>query len=807
MRFVNDFLITDWQRGPSMEENRLRINVRALAEFCFEGGDLVSLRGMAQRMLEGTRAHQLVQRDYGPLWASEVPIRMALDRNGLSLLLHGRIDGLLLDGDRSVVEEIKTTLEDVSGMTGEEYPVHWAQAELYAAMLAERDGLGGVRVRLRYLNLAGGEALFTRDYTRARLLEKLDGYLAPMLEWLKRVTAWQALSRPTMRRLCFPFGSYRPGQREMAANVYVALRDGRNLLCQAPTGIGKTAAALFPALIALGEGRIGRVFYLTARTTGREAALQALDRMRAQGLRARCVTVTARDAACPMPERDCRPEACALARGYYDRRRAALCEALGMECLDRAGVAALAEKHALCPFELSLDLSETADVVLCDYNYVFDPRVKLQRFFTGRSDAGLLVDEAHNLAARARDMLSGGLSQRRLRDLRREAGREAGRKHPLCAALTALLNEMKALRAAACEDDAGAALENPPDALAEAARAFVSCAGEAFEARRWTCRRALSDAFFDALGFLRAASAYDGHFRTLVVPDGKSLCDVRLWCADPSAYIAGCLGRVHGAALFSATLAPMTFYRDLTGLTGEDDALLDLPSPFPPENLLALRCPLPLRFREREGSMDRLCACLRAFIGAKRGNYLICFPSYAFLRQAAEHIQWPARLLVQTPDMDDAARRAFLDALAPEPDETTAAFIVMGGVFSEGVDLPGGRLSGAAIVGTGVPQLSLEGDALRALYEARYGRGYAYAYMYPGAAKVLQAAGRVIRSETDRGALLLIDARWSDAEHRALTPPHWRVTPVRGAEDITERLRAFWGGVPAAHGRKEESSC
>ena len=775
-----------------MEGNRLRINVRAVAEFYFEGGDLASGRGMMQRMLEGTRGHQRAQSRYEPGWQSEAPIRMELARDGLPLLLHGRMDGLLLDGDDSIVEEIKTTLGDVTAMTGGEYPVHWAQAEIYAAMLAAREGLGRVRVRLRYVNLADGEALFTRDYTRACLDEKLEAYLAPLLGWLRRVMAWQAVSRASMRGLGFPFEGYRPGQREMAANVYVALRDGKNLLCQAPTGIGKTAAALFPALIALGEEKIGRVFYLTARTTGRAAAQQALDRMRARGLRARCVVISAKDKVCPMPERDCRPEVCPLARGYYDRRRAALCEALFLENLDDAAVAALAAKHDLCPFELSLDLSEIADVVLCDYNYVFDPRVKLQRFFTGRSDAALLIDEAHNLAARARDMLSDDLSARLMRGLRREVGREAGRKHPLYAALTALLNEMKALRASLGEADAGEARAELPEGLVQAAKDLAEAADAAFDERRWACHRALSDGFFAALDFVRTASVFDGHFRTLVLPDGKSGCDVRLWCADPSAHIAACLKRVHGAALFSATLAPMTFYRDLNGLDGEKDALLDLPSPFPPENLMALRCPLPLRYREREASMDRLCACLRAFIGAKKGNYLVCFPSYAFMRQALENGEWPARVLVQTPDMDEDARRAFLDALVPDPGETTAAFIVMGGVFSEGIDLPGGRITGAAIVGTGVPQLSLEGDTLRAIYEAQYGRGYAYAYLYPGVAKVLQAAGRVIRSETDRGAILLIDARWNDAAHRALIPPHWRVAPARDEAAIADRLAAFW---------------
>ena len=354
--------------------------------------------------------------------------------------------------------------------------------------------------------------------------------------------------------------------------------------------------------------------------------------------------------------------------------------------------------------------------------------------------------------------------------------------------LTALLNEMKALRAAMGEDTARA---ERPDELIQAARDFVELADRlGGEAHDWSGE--LTERLFEALDFLRAADDYGENYRTLIEPHGRDGCDATLWCADPSEHIAETLRRVHGAALFSATLTPLPFYRDLLGLSAETGALLDLPSPFPRENLMVLRYALPLRYREREGSMDALCRALEAFISAKRGSFLVCFPSYAFMRQVAGRMAGIARLLVQSPGMDEAARRDFLDAAEREPDETTALFVVMGGVFSEGIDLPDNRLSGAAIVGTGVPQLSPPLDALREIYEARYHSGYAYAYQYPGLARVYQAAGRVIRSESDRGAVLLIDARWADRDHRALLPPHWDVRDVRDEADMAAALKAFW---------------
>lgn len=767
-------------------EGMLRVNVRTLAEFYYEGGDLESGRAQLRRMLDGAKGHRLLQSGYEEDWRSEAAVRMELERRNRHMQLHGRIDGLKKTDDHAWIEEIKTTEADVSLMNGEEHPVHWAQAELYAVMVAENEGIDSVTVRLCYYNLNGDQASFSREYSRGALFERLELYLNKLMDWLDAAEGWLAVSRPAMQALSFPFGGYRVGQRTMAANVYMALRDGKVLICQAPTGIGKTMAALFPAFKALGEGKIERIFYLTARSTGALAAQAAIERLREGGLRARCVSLTAKETICPFEVCDCRPQVCPRARGYYDRRRAALYEGLTLERLDREDISALAEKYTLCPFELSLDLAENSDVVIGDYNYVFDPRVRLQRFFTGKSQAALLIDEAHNLSHRSRGMLSATLDGRSLRALRRMLGRDIGRSHALYKAMSAVLNALQALGEALGERTWRS---EKPEVLIEAVRAFAEQADACYE-QPWSV--SLSEELFCALDFLRAGDMYDAHFCTLIAERGRSDWQVTLFCADPSDHIAQTLRCVHGAALFSATMTPLEFYRDLFGLSEEESALLDMPSPFPTANLLVMRYALPLRYRQREASLPALSQAIFAFLSARVGNYIVCFPSYAFMELVHRQLDWPGRVLLQSPGMDEAERRAFLNAVQNAPEETTALFIVMGGGFSEGVDWPDNRLSGAVIVGTGVPQISTETDVLRALYEERYRRGYAYACQYPGLARVYQAAGRVIRSESDRGAVLLIDSRWADGDHRGLLPPHWLVHPVQGAEDIIETMKCFW---------------
>lgn len=766
----------------------IKVSVRALAEFALEGGDLWVTGQAVTRMQDGIRGHQAVQSAYGEHFQREVPIRLDFERAGISFSLFGRMDGLGAHLGDPLIEEIKTTVLSPDTIGADDYPVHWAQAMIYAHMLLENEGGSRAQVRLTYYNLSGGKASFTRSFTREALRAKFEEWLSPYVQWTRSLLSDRARMEPSLASLPFPFDRFRSGQRTFAAHGYVALRDQKNLLCQAPTGIGKTAAALFPALKAMGAGLVDAVFYLTARTTTRLAAQNALEKMRDRGLILRSVTLTARDKICACKGCRCRPDECERARGYYDRRRAALYEALDMERLDRPDIEALAEKHALCPFELSLDLSEIAQVVICDYNYAFDPWVKLRRYFMDKGNYALLVDEAHNLPDRAREMYSAQLDETALRELRREVGKALGRKAPLYRCLSGLIRSLgeylKPL-------EQPAALSEKPEGLIKAAGRFVEEARPLLESAG-PLGEPVNLAILEALCFNRVGEDFAPERYQVMCGQNK----VKLWCYDPSGYLRECLSKVRGSVLFSATLSPMRYYADLCGLDLEKgDALLSLPSPFPPENLLVMRLPLSTRFKDRERSLNDVAGAILGLVRGKKGNYLACFPSHAYMRALVERLGedlGDIRLLVQQNEMDDAARDAFLGEFKPDPEDSLLGCVVMGGVFSEGIDLPGDRLSGAAIIGVGLPQLCPELDTLRAQYAGRGLDGFRYAYQYPGLCRILQAAGRVIRTETDRGALLLLDDRYFRPDYEALFPPHWRVESVRTVSDMEGRLRRFW---------------
>ena len=436
-----------------------------------------------------------------------------------------------------------------------------------------------------------------------------------------------------------------------------------------------------------------------------------------------------------------------------------MAESLNLRGWGREEIWALAEKHGLCPFELSLDLSETADFIIGDYNYAFDPRARLERYFEQRSDAALLVDEAHNLPDRAREMFSAWLDKKSMKEARRALGKRVGRGSLGYKAYSAFLKAWQA------EADAPGPELRPqmPEGLIQAAerlRDRLEAAGEIH-----------SDAYWDVVWFLRSARAFDPETDRAVLGRDR----VGVWCMEPAGRLAKTVKRASGAVFFSATLNPLEFYRDRFGVELENSALLALPSPFPPENLKVTCVPLSTRYRDRERTAARTAELIARFAREVPGNILVCFPSYAYME--AVRAAFPAEdghcWLTQTRDMDDLARREFLDAF--EGEGPVGAFVTMGGLFTEGVDLAGDRLVGAVIVGAGLPQVSFETEQLRRWYDERGENGFGFVYAYPGAARVTQAAGRVIRTESDKGRVLLIDDRWLDAEYRALLPSWWTV--------------------------------
>ena len=823
----------------------IHLPIRQLVEFLLRTGSIDSRFTGFDRANEGARIHRKLQKAAGEGYQAEVFLSAEQEACGISFTLEGRADGIFTDETGTVtIDEIKTTAIPYEDITEEMNPCHWAQGMVYGAIHSRRQALDALAVRLTYYQIDTDQILrFTRRFTRQELEQFLQQLLAQYAPWAQRQLDWNARRSQSLAALQFPFAEYRPGQRALAGEVYRACRAGKTadrkggtrLFCQAPTGIGKTMSTLFPALKAMGEGCGAKLFYLTARNTTQAAAEDALARLRAAqpGLALRSVTLTAKEKACLHPDAEgrpaCLPELCPYANGYYDRRKdalAALLDGSGSFC--RAALADTARQFSVCPFELGLDLSEWCDVVIGDYNYLFDPVVHLKRFFDAAGDWLFLIDEAHNLPDRARTMYSAQFCKSSLTEAKRALGRgKSSLKTALTRADRVFLAARKACTQAAprrsaapaeaepqqasllpVDTDPGFALPEPlyaqdgtvflqqlPAALPAALRAVHTPLQDWLEQNPGDPAHAqLLELYFALQDIARAADRYDSHFVTQLTARGSEL-ELHLLCLDPAPFVDASLAAGRSAALFSATLAPPTFYRSVLGCA--DARAVALPSPFPPENLGLYCLPgISTRYRQREASVPAVADALAALARGRCGNYLAFFPSYAYLQQVhtALSARWPdIDTLVQQRDLDDAGRADFLARFVPHPARTLLGFAVMGGIFGEGVDLAGDRLIGCAIVGVGLPQVNPRQEMLRRYYEAQAGCGFDYAYRYPGMNKVLQAAGRVVRTPQDRGVVLLLDDRFAQADTARLFPPHWqhiRYLPDTAA--LTAALDAFW---------------
>ena len=761
------------------------VSVRALAEYACASGSIAAGAMMARRLREGREGHQAIQNLLPENWQTEAPVELQAEIAGVPMLVQGRADALCYEGNTVCVAEIKTTRGDPYHICQDDYPVHWAQAEIYAHMFCVRSGCIDAEVLLIYTGVHGGNQRFKRRFTAQELEQRFQNYAEPYALWLREENSWKADSEPTLQSLKFPFEDYRDGQKEMARYIFRALcQDGRTLI-EAPTGIGKTAASLYGALKALGKGKITSIFYLTARTTGRRAAENALQLMRKSGLRIRSVTITAKEKVCFLHKPDC--GMCRYGDGYYDRRREALRRAMGQEVFGPEEIEALAREFEICPFELSLDLTEIADVVICDYNYVFDPRVRLKRHFDKKSRAGILIDEAHNLPDRAREMYSASLSGERVHELRERIGRIFGAEDILCRSMAQLETALT------LEDAEYDARREAPKELVLAAAAFADQAEKLRVSEEDTVELML-----ECNWFVRVAKQFDEQaYRALVRPEGTGKhIEVKLWCYAPEKYLDRTFSRVGGAALFSATLAPIDFYARLLAVP-EKKRWLKLESPFPKENLFVARIPVSVRYRTRNETMEHVVRVIHAMSEAHTGNYIACFPSHAYLMQACKYYctRFPGeQVICQESHMTEEKRQKFIAKFRSNPERSMVAFIVLGGVFAEGVDLPDDLLSGAAIVSTGMPQVNPESELLRELYDDGFEGGTDAAYTYPGFRRVLQAAGRVIRTETDRGVVLLLDERYSAEKYLELMPDHWQVHKITSMSALNRRLNAFWEG-------------
>jgi DNA excision repair protein ERCC-2 len=794
------------------------VQVRELVEFALRQGDLGGERDFVgpNRALEGTRGHQRLQRSRSADYQKEVRVRHEIEKAEFILRIQGRIDCLLATGPEVLLEEIKTVQGQWDHAAD---PLHWAQARIYGFIYAQANALDKIVLQLTYLNLETGELT---EFRNACMLTELSSFFEQAttiyLDWLEAYWHWCRLRDESIRAVGFPFARYRTGQRQLAVAAYHVLARGGRLFLEAPTGIGKTISVMFPAVKALGEGKLERIFYLTARTVGRAVAEKAVADLRQAGLRLRTLTITAKEKVCVQEGQPCDALDCPLARGYYHRRRPAMRAALEREEITRPVLEAVSREHQVCPFELSLDLSSWVDVIVCDYNYAFDPKVYLRRHFDeDPGDYAFLVDEAHNLVDRARDMFSAELGTKEIHDVRRALKQAV----PRCAkALTRLTSALRKVAGSAnpppddstdldlfaTQSKTHAAATPPPLTAPVAARSLppelLPPLDDALkQAELWLARNqpadfreSLLELYFCLRSFRRTAELYDERYVTIIEPSRS--VRIRLYCLDPSFLLRQALERGKAAIFFSATLTPIDYYRVLLGGSAEDP-WLQLPSPFPPEHLAVLvQDRIRTHLKARAGTLPDVVQTIATLVQGRPGNYLVYLPSYQYLTAVQERFRSlhpTVSILVQRPGMSEPDREAFLTAFRAANGETLVGFAVMGGIFGEGIDLVGDRLIGAVIVGVGLPQLCVERDLIRDYFQNQNGAGFDYAYTFPGMNRVLQAIGRVIRSETDRGVVLLIDARFAEPRYQRLFPAWWQPVCARNSAEIHKALADFWG--------------
>ncbi|MDN7672043.1 ATP-dependent DNA helicase [Burkholderia oklahomensis] len=751
------------------------VAVRAMCEFTAREGDLDLRFTPAPSALEGIAGHATVASRRGAGYEKE--IALAGEHRGLTV--RGRADGY--DPVLNRLEEVKTHRGDLGKMPANQRALHWAQARVYGHLLCESRGLAELTVALVYFDVGTlRETVLTETHTAATLEACFVEQCERFVDWAAREDAHRTARNAALRALAFPHARSRSGQRELAVAAYRAARDGRALLAQAPTGIGKTLGTLFPLLKACAEDHLDRLFFLTAKTPGRALALDAADALRAAAggaLPLRVLELVARDKACEYPDAACHGESCPLARGFYDRLAAARAAALEHGRLDRATVRAAALAHDVCPYYLAQELARWCDVVVGDYNYYYDGSALLHGLAQQNQwRVGVLVDEAHNLLDRARGMYSAALDQRELAGVRKLA------PAPLAKALERLNREWNALDR---EQEAAYVVHaDVPPRVLSAAQNLIGRFSELAAEAPLVLEDAVLRFCFDAIRFVALAEQFDTHsifdatlVRTIAPRRAKKASILCVRNVIPADFLAPRHDAARATVMFSGTLSPFDFYRDTLGLP-DDTGSLDVEGPFRAEQLtVKVAAHVSTRWRDRERSLEPIVELIAAQYAARPGNYLGFLSSFEYLQQVVarlreRHPELPA--WEQAPGMDEAARDAFLARF--EPNGRGIGFAVLGGAFSEGVDLAGDRLIGAFVATLGLPQVNDVNEEMRRAMDARFGRGYDYIYLFPGLRKVVQAAGRVIRTEHDEGVVHLIDDRFRRGEVRRLLPRWWRLS-------------------------------
>ena len=782
----------------------IELGVREFLDLTLKSGGLSADFMPRARAAAGIAAHGNVTANRPPAYQREVPCRISYDWKGYRLIVNGRIDGILAGDTHTSVEEIKSTYQPLSSLDAHRHPFYLAQLRLYHHYICQSRPGVSVVPQLTFVHpITHVERTFTLEWSAQSSAEFFHGLAQAFLEKELAKRRWHRTRDASIRELNFPFASPRQGQVALIGTVEQALHAHIDALVEAATGIGKTMGVLYPAIQHLGRRNgCARLFYLTAKSAGAEAARNAISALRAQGLRIRVLYLQAKDRCCPFPT-DTRPECdehyCPYADDFYTRVASLLPELLAEEELTAELIASAAHAHQLCPFELALELALEADIVVCDYNYAFDPAVYLRRFFSpNMPNAQLfLVDEAHNLVPRSREMYSAWLDEAIICRLMEEYGREREALH-YC--LQQVLNLFAGWRMTAeLESLNGVHLDALPPALPSLLDGALEIMGDMLvNLPRGPRRQTLLDAYFALNRFARTAETMTQDYAVYVVADER-LLRLRLLCLHPGPLLRQRLERSQSTIFFSATLSPSRYFRELLGAR-EGCLRLDLPCPFPREHRLYLHIPeLSTRYVAREQTRPTVAQAIADVVRARRGNYLAFFPSYAYQGMVWAELQLlkpeGMRIFAQKPSMTlDQQGEFLLQVTTVEENRSHLGLAVMGGLFGEAVDMPGEQLIGAIIVGPGLPAVSMETELIREYFDVeRHGEGFYYAFTVPGMIRVVQAAGRVFRAPQDRGVVVLMDDRFLQEPYRELLPPDWRADdPDFSQHHFRETLAVFW---------------
>lgn len=778
------------------EETIIRISVRSLVEFILREGDIdnrVSGSMEKDAMLLGGKIHRKIQSRMGTNYTAEVPLKIQMPCDGFVLQIEGRADGVLKDDGKVLIDEIKGILRSLEHLEAP-VPVHLAQAKCYAYIYAVQNSLKCIDVQMTYCQMETEEIRrFCQKFEFQELQTWFQDLVTQYEKWAKFEIEWRNVRNDSIRQIEFPF-PYREGQRDLVASVYRTILRKKKLFIQAPTGVGKTMATVFPAVRAVGEGLGEKIFYLTAKTITRTVAEQAFSLLKEKGLLYKTITLTAKEKICFCEETECNPDACPYAKGHFDRVNDAVFDLIthsgdwSREVLEEQ-----AKKHMVCPFEMSLDVSNWADAVICDYNYAFDPQAHLKRFFSesGKGEYLFLIDEAHNLVERGREMYSASLYKEDLLEVRKLVKAE----DPKLAKRLSECNQQFLELKRECEHYQ--ILKSVSHIALKLMNVLSKLEDYLEECKDAEKKKRVLDFYFAVRSFLNIHDIMDENYVIFseMMEDGRF--QIKLFCVNPAVNLQNYLEQGNSTIFFSATLLPVHYYKKLLSVE-KDDYAVYAHSSFPQENkFLFIGTDVSTRYTRRgESTYQRFARYIAVMAEQKKGNYMAFFPSYRFLEEVhtcfLECVDHEVDSICQVSYMDEEQREEFLEEFEQEREKSLVAFCVMGGIFSEGIDLTDDKLIGAVIAGTGLPQVCTEREILKQYFNAADMDGFDYAYLYPGMNKVLQSAGRVIRTESDRGVILLLDDRFREMRYREVFPREWQQYQLGSVKNLEQEIRTFW---------------